>query len=87
MPTRKLIGPNKLKNCYSSEHYPPSMQVFEPGTYEHQCPACGQKTYFSVAGYTMNGGRTPDGYTVTVERPLVKDEFDRFKKSLMGAEK
>jgi hypothetical protein len=34
--------------CFHREHYPPSMMVFKPGTYEHTCPACGHVTIFTV---------------------------------------
>lgn len=36
------------KPCTSSEHNPPSMMVYEPGTYEYACPSCGKVTWFSV---------------------------------------
>lgn len=34
--------------CRDREHNPPSMQVFEPGVYEHTCPGCGKKQTFVV---------------------------------------
>lgn len=45
MPTesRGLFRP-----CTHPEHAPPSMRVFEPGVYEHECPACGEKVTFEV---------------------------------------
>lgn len=34
--------------CLHPEHKPPKHMVFQPGTYEHTCPGCGQKTTFTV---------------------------------------
>ena len=34
--------------CLSSEHYPPTMLVQEPGTYTYQCPNCGHQTTYTV---------------------------------------
>ena len=34
--------------CQNSEHNPPTMMVWEPGTYEHTCPSCGDKQTFTV---------------------------------------
>ena len=52
MPTRRIDdkeNPWKVPpRCRDREHVPPSMQVFEPGVYEHECPACGQKQIFVV---------------------------------------
>lgn len=55
MPTRKIRDVDKPwdkkeKVCLDLEHKPPTMQVFEPGVYEHTCPACGHVTTFTVAG-------------------------------------
>ncbi len=49
MPTRKIadIAPPSA-DCRDREHRPPTMQVFEPGVYEHTCPACGKKSVFTV---------------------------------------
>ncbi len=41
---------NKQKQCRHPEHEPPSMRVYEPGTYEYTCPHCGKKTVFTVPG-------------------------------------
>ena len=35
------------------------MQVFEPGTYEHTCPACGYKTVFTVHGHFLMSDQIP----------------------------
>ena len=34
--------------CMYPEHNPPSMQVFESGTYEHTCPSCGKVQIFTI---------------------------------------
>ena len=47
MPTRKIGEPPKPP-CRDPEHNPPSMMVFEPGTYEHTCPTCKSKIIFNV---------------------------------------
>ena len=46
MPTRK-IKDHEIP-CQHPEHDPPRFMAFEPGEYEHTCPACGHKTYFTV---------------------------------------
>lgn len=46
MPTVKIKKPEPY--CNHPEHNPPSHRVFEPGTYEHTCPACGKKIIFEV---------------------------------------
>lgn len=57
MPTRRIakckdLDPSKPwtidNGCVHPEHNPPSMQVFEPGVYEHECPLCGNKKFFRV---------------------------------------
>ena len=53
MPTKKISDPFKcvlpqMKECRSFDHNPPSMQVFEPGTYEHTCSQCGKVSFFIV---------------------------------------
>lgn len=45
----KKIGEPPQPPCAHPEHNPPSMMVFEPGTYEHTCPACGKKKVFTVS--------------------------------------
>ena len=39
--------------CRCPGHNPPGMMVWEPGTYEHTCPDCGQKQIFTVHGFYM----------------------------------
>lgn len=34
--------------CTHPEHKPPTMIVLSPGTYEHECPSCGNKITFVV---------------------------------------
>lgn len=34
--------------CLSREHIPPSHIVLKPGKYEYTCPACGERTVFTV---------------------------------------
>jgi hypothetical protein len=50
MPLRKIDDGNKNGKdlCRHPEHKPPMHIVLEPGTYEHTCPACGNKTIFTV---------------------------------------
>lgn len=52
MPTRKIrdLNPPKREPCQFQNHDPPSMQVFEPGVYEHECQHCGNKQVFTVFG-------------------------------------
>lgn len=47
-PTKKIA--DAPVPCFHPEHDPPSMMVFEPGTYEHTCPSCGKKVVFTVGG-------------------------------------
>ena len=46
MSIKKIAEAPKI--CTHPEHKPPSHMVFEPGTYEHTCPACGEQTIFTV---------------------------------------
>lgn len=39
---------HKPKPCLHPEHRPPSMMVYEPGTYRYTCPICGKVTVFTV---------------------------------------
>jgi hypothetical protein len=51
MPTRKILDhPFKmlLKPCNHPEHDPPKHMVFENGLWEHECPACHTKQFFTV---------------------------------------
>ncbi len=48
MPTKKIADTPKY--CAHPEHDPPKHMVFQPGVYEHTCPACGRKQRFTVHG-------------------------------------
>lgn len=52
MPTRK-IAEHRSHACQHPEHEPPSMMVFKPGTYEHECPSCSRKLVFTVPLVTL----------------------------------
>lgn len=50
---KETVDNNKLKKiCICPEHNPPSHMVFQAGTHEHVCPACGHKTIFYVPEIT-----------------------------------
>lgn len=63
MPTRKIADlpepqsegwsyyPER-KGCAHPEYYAPTMAAYPPGIYEHECPACGEKTWFRVEKVT-----------------------------------
>jgi len=54
MSTRKLDEPKLNKEqCHNPEHDPPKMMVFEPGSYEHECPGCKMKQYFRINKGTL----------------------------------
>lgn len=46
MPTRKIR--DAQIPCRHPEHNPPNMRVYEPGSYEHECPSCHRKVQFEV---------------------------------------
>ena len=48
MPTRKIKDYEGPEMCRDREHDPPSMEVFPPGVYEHECPSCKKKHRFTV---------------------------------------
>jgi len=49
MPTKRLPDDGRVQNwCRSTDHLPPTMVVWKPGTYEHTCCACGKVTIFVV---------------------------------------
>jgi hypothetical protein len=54
MPTRKIADEKDFRPCRHPDHEPPKMMVFQPGTYEHECPACGKKIVFTVHGTYMS---------------------------------
>jgi len=64
MPTRRIDTKESCwdnrKVCRHPEHNPPSMRVFEPGLYEHECPACGHTQVFKVDGKYLVSLREPD---------------------------
>ena len=51
--TRKIADIKEVFPCRHPEHDPPNMMVFEPGIYEHTCPACGHVTRFVVSPLFM----------------------------------
>lgn len=53
MPARKIADLPTDHPCVNAEHNPPTMMFFEPGVYEHECPACGAKVIFKVTERTM----------------------------------
>ena len=62
MPTRKIKDLKRFNPCMHPEHDPPSMMVFEPGVYEHECPACHRVITFTVHGtYCMSDRPVDDG--------------------------
>ena len=50
MPTKKIEEEKKKHReaCYDPDHSPPTMMVYEPGLYEHECPTCHRKVTFRV---------------------------------------
>ena len=46
MPLKKIKEPEPV--CIHSEHNPPAHYLYEPGTYEYTCPACGRTVVFSI---------------------------------------
>lgn len=57
MPTRKISDDQDTRPCRHPDHDPPNMRVFEPGLYEHECPACHRKTVFRVQGVFMKASK------------------------------
>lgn len=65
MPTRKIADLPKPSTwtmpkagrpkCSHPEHNPPDRVSLPPGIYEHECPACGHKTIFTVPVVTWTG--------------------------------
>ena len=41
-----------IELCRHPEHNPPMHIVLEPGRWEHTCPACGNKTIFTIPRVT-----------------------------------
>lgn len=50
MPTKKIRDLHPHDTCTHPEHEPPRYMVYQPGVYEHTCPACGRKIEFTVRG-------------------------------------
>lgn len=51
---RKIAELPEKNVCRDREHHPPSMQVFESGIWEHECPTCGYVTKFRVDRPTLS---------------------------------
>ena len=72
MPTRKIPETDRWPlPCVHPEHNPPSLQVFEPGLYEHICPACGARQMFRVNPLTATEIRE----TLAFARELAKKPY------------
>jgi hypothetical protein len=54
MPTRKINPTESVQPvpCFDADHNPPSMMVYEPGTYEHTCSGCKRVIIFTVNGFS-----------------------------------
>lgn len=50
-PLKKISEPKET--CNHPEHNPPMHMVYENGTYEYTCPACGNKQTFTVNKPTL----------------------------------
>lgn len=79
MPTRKIAEPDEGWNrrpCRHPEHEPPKFRVFEPGTWEHECPACGHKVTFTVRGPVLaaSGSLLETGGSVLPEGFLTRSQ-------------
>ena len=57
MSTKRIGGPRPWGGiCRDPEHSPPSHRVWQPGTWEHTCPSCGNKVVFVIpARPTLHG--------------------------------
>lgn len=51
MPTRKIA--DQPEPCRHPDHNPPTLQLFENGVYEHECPGCHHKQRFTVNRPTL----------------------------------
>lgn len=54
---RKIADANEKPPCFAPDHRPPGMIVLEPGTYEHSCSQCGERTVFVVSGVYCGAGQ------------------------------
>lgn len=60
MPTRKLDDETAMPPpCRHPDHAPHSQMVYAPGTYEHECPACGQTRRFRVDNGLLESSVAP----------------------------
>jgi hypothetical protein len=58
MPTRKIADLPKQLICKDPDHNIPTHQVFDPGTYEHECPSCERKFKFTIHDkYTLDSSK------------------------------
>jgi hypothetical protein len=57
MPTRKVADLPPGRVCRSPEHHAPSMRVYPPGVYEHECPLCHKIERFTVEEPFLLRGR------------------------------
>lgn len=75
MPTKKIDEKTSMHHivCSHPEHNPPSMQVFMPGLYEHECPKCGSKKMFRVNAIV--------GMAQVASRSKIDDEWSRGRES------
>ena len=80
MPTKKIANLGRTV-CKHPEHNPPRMRVFEPGLYEHECPACGHKVTFIVHETRCEGWRSKGRSDVT---RTLRDELERLKANAKG---
>jgi len=49
--TVRIAAPKPL--CRHPEHNPPGAMLFQPGTWQHTCPSCGEVTTFEVPEITL----------------------------------
>jgi hypothetical protein len=83
MPTRKIADPPP-RPCSDPEHNPPSMRVYRPGTYEHECPRCHQKQVFIIhETWCRTESKHPDKTYVWTMEPLKYG--DRVRKRMYEA--
>lgn len=51
MPTTRIGDPPE-EPCRDRDHNPPRYQYFQPGTYQHICPGCGESMIFIIPTWT-----------------------------------
>lgn len=72
MPTRKVgeVDWSKFRPCSNPDHDVPSMMVFQPGVYEHECPGCKNIIRFTVRPtHYLQVEHPANKVPVTVPRP------------------